>query len=351
MAGYRYDELTASWVVIAPARRGLPIDARVMAREEIAAASAPTATPAASPLPDEPGARPCPFCPGSESETEATVAQSTGADGAWRVRVVRNRYPTVTPDADLAAPTPGGRELPAWGLHEVIVETREHDRDLDGFAPGHLAEVVRMYRDRQRALEAEPGVAAVTVFRNRGRRAGSSQSHPHAQAIATGVLPAALDRRAAIARAHAHSEGRSLLAELVARELALEARVVGATEAFVVLCPFAPHRAYETWIVPRRTGATSFAALDDELLAPLAAALADAVRRVRAVTRDAAYNLIVRTPPVGHAADAPGWHLELLPRTGGDAGFELGTGMDVVPVAPELAAAELRAVGEPAAHG
>ena len=35
-------------------------------------------------------------------------------------------------------------------------------------------------------------------------------------------------------------------------------------------------------------------------------------------------------------------HLELLPRTGGDAGFELSTGEMIVLVSPEESAARLR---------
>jgi UDPglucose--hexose-1-phosphate uridylyltransferase len=328
MSAYRFDELTGAWVVIAAARRNLPLDPAVRAAE---------------PPPVSADPRACPFCPGHEAETEATVAEITGANDRWRVRVVRNRFPIVTPEAP-DEELPGGRCAPGLGVHEVIVESPAHDADLPRFDPDLATDVVRMYRDRLRALEATPGIAAVSVFRNHGRRAGSSQSHPHAQVVATAVVPSAVERRYALAQRFATRTGRSPLSALLERELALEARIVEADEAFVVLCPYAPHRAYETWIVPREP-LPSFGALDDARLAPLARALVRATARVHAVTRGAAYNLVVRTPPVGAAVvQGAYWHLEILPRTGGDAGFELTTGMDVVPVPPEVAAAELRAV-------
>jgi UDPglucose--hexose-1-phosphate uridylyltransferase len=122
-----------------------------------------------------PDTRACPFCPGHESETEGTVDAVLDAHGAWRVRVVRNRFPMVSPEAVLAHPAPGGRELPGRGVAEVIVEAREHDAELPDYSREHAAAVLRMYRDRLRALEAAPGVRAVSVFKNHGRRAGSSQ--------------------------------------------------------------------------------------------------------------------------------------------------------------------------------
>jgi UDPglucose--hexose-1-phosphate uridylyltransferase len=335
MPSWRYDELTETWVAVAAARRGLPVDPAVAARADPASAT-------------RPGARPCPFCPGAESETEPTVAALADAAG-WRVRVVRNRFPHAAPDATPERPARAidGREVPARGVHELVIEAREHALDWPDFAPAHGADVLGMYRDRYRALSRVPDVRHVSVFRNRGRRAGSSQSHPHAQLVATTVLPHGVAHRAAIARRHVAHAGVTPLAALVVRELDAAVRVVEITERFVVFCPFASHRAFETWIAPRAPDANDFGAVDDAELAALAEVLTRSTARIRAATTGADYNLIVRTPPRGDDAargDA-GWHLEILPRTGGDAGFELSTGIDVVPIAPEDAAHELRQSG------
>src|SRR6266511_1338330 len=121
VSGYRYDEITESWVVIAPARRNLPIATGLE-------------YPRVDPNHD---ARHCPFCPGHESETEATVASIVGTDGAWQARVVRNRYPIVSPDATLQQDVAGGHTLPARGIHEVLIEAREHAFDLGDYSASH----------------------------------------------------------------------------------------------------------------------------------------------------------------------------------------------------------------------
>jgi UDPglucose--hexose-1-phosphate uridylyltransferase len=51
-------------------------------------------------------------------------------------------------------------------------------------------------------------------------------------------------------------------------------------------------------------------------------------------------NLWVRTAP-RDAAEFH-WHIDIAPRLGTRAGFELGTGIEINPVAPERAATELR---------
>ena len=317
----RFDRVTESWVSVAPAR-------------------AFTASSLAGTLPTLAG--PCPFCPGHEADTERSV-YALPSEAGWRVRVVANRFPVTSDVGDGAPPEPDAREAPAQGIHEVVVETRDHNGDLGDYSLAQCALALRAYRDRVRALEALPWARLVAVFRNRGRRAGSSQPHAHGQIVALAAPAADVERRYAIARAHAERTGRSLLDDLIAEELAQGLRVVETNDHFVALCPFASHRRFELWIVPRAPLA-SLGALDDALLEPLASLLGRSARRLAHATGGADYNLVVRSAPPRAPADlaARAW-IELLPRTGGPAGYELSTGVDIVTLRPEQAAAHLRA--------
>ena len=62
-----------------------------------------------------------------------------------------------------------------------------------------------------------------------------------------------------------------------------------------------------------------------------------------AVARNAGQDVSNSTVKVEVAqGPAVGWHLEILPRLGGDAGFEIATSCMIVVVAPEHAASVLR---------
>lgn len=328
---FRWDELTGSWVVVAPSRRG---------------AGASLTSEAGAGLPTISGR--CPFCPGNESDTEAPIAVfPEGEADAWRVRVVANKYPLAR--AGAAAVSEGAfLSAAAAGAHEVIVESPEHDADFGDFTPEHARDVLRVYRDRVVAVGALEGVRAVSAFRNRGRRAGSSQPHPHGQIIGAPVVGPFETARDRAAHAFWAERGTTLLESVLERELTEGERLVDVRDDFVVLCPWAPHQNHQTWIVPRDARG-SFARIDDALLAPLAETLQRTLRALRVVTGGMDYNLSFRLPTV-EASSRPYafWYLDVLPRRGGGAGFEITSGIDVVTVSPERAAADMRAI---VAHG
>lgn len=274
----------------------------------------------------EPSDRRCPFCPGHEADTEATLARWP-ADGPWGVRVVANKFPVVAPGFE-GAP----------GRHEVIVESPDHDADLADLDGAHLEALLRIWRDRVRALEADEAVEAVLLFRNRGRRAGSSQPHPHGQIAATGWVPSEVALRWSLARAHHAAHGETLGATELRRELA-GPRLLRADERVASFCPFAPTRPFEVRFAPRVDGA--FVDVSDATLVALAEHLGDAARRLRERTRVRDFNLVLRLPPARERGPAATWHLDLLPRTGGDAGYELAGGEMIVVVTPEAAAEAL----------
>lgn len=304
----RLDPFTGRYAIVAPGRFGIG-----------------GMKPGGLPAPDD---RRCPFCPGHEADTEATVSRWPD-EGPWRVRVVLNKFPVVAegwPDAP--------------GRHEVVIESPVHDADLADLDDTHLAGLMRVWRARVAALEADPAIAAVLVFRNRGRRAGSSQPHPHAQIAATGWIPSEVSLRWRLAVAHHATHGEPLQATALRRELAEAQRLLRCDDAVASFCPFAPSRPFEVRFAPRAEGA--FADAPDATLSALAAHLGDAARRLRARTSITDFNLVLRLPPARERGEAAAWHLDLLPRTGGDAGYELAAGEMIVVVTPEAAAARLR---------
>ena len=70
--------------------------------------------------------------------------------------------------------------------------------------------------------------------------------------------------------------------------------------------------------------------------------------RLDAVLGGAQYNYFLHSLPHGseNAEHAPSyhWHMEICPRTSIPSGFELGSGLFINTISPEVAAAKLRAV-------
>ena len=74
----------------------------------------------------------------------------------------------------------------------------------------------------------------------------------------------------------------------------------------------------------------------------LADALVRTLATLRAELDNPDYNFFIHTSATQSSANHYHWHMEILPRTAKWAGLELGTGIEVVAVPPEIAAAALR---------
>jgi len=315
-AEYRIDAETGEWRIVAPDRAGRPSD-----------------------IAGDDGTQ-CPFDPGNEHLTRPEVLR-VPADPArpWRRRVVPNRYPVLDGHGGWPAAT---------GLHEVVIESPEHDGDLRDATEADALEVFQVLRERCRAIVRERGPAAIVVFRNHGAAAGTSLRHPHSQIIALDQAPPGLAERWRRARQFHERTGRRLHDDQAARERAERVRVVHDGDGVLVYQPRAGAVSHETVLLPD-DDAAGLADASDAALKSLAATLPAVASALAAVRDDPAYNLVVHAGP----ATDPGarrwyrWHIGLYPRVSRRAGLEIATGLGVNPTVPEETAPALRAALRP----
>jgi UDPglucose--hexose-1-phosphate uridylyltransferase len=204
----------------------------------------------------------------------------------WDVRVVPNLYPALE-------------------RQEVVVHSSAHVRSLGGLGDATLDTVAEAWQRR-----AHDVGGTCFAFVNEGRAAGASREHSHSQLA---WLPAAPP-------AEATERGLPELVSVLERD------------GLAVGCPVASRVPYELVIAPLRAEPDG---LTSDLLGPALRLLAWAVRRLQEVRGEELVPLNAWLHGGSH------WHLELFPRVTTLAGLELGAGIYVDTVAPELAAAEL----------
>jgi UDPglucose--hexose-1-phosphate uridylyltransferase len=292
------------------------------------------------PEPIDPGSDP--FLEGHEDRTPPEVHAVRPAGGApdgpgWTLRVVPNRYPALeggggAPERD-ANPDLFTAQ-PASGAHEVIVHTPRPVSALADLEPEELAAALEVWRER---LRAHADAACRHLFVNEGRAAGASLPHTHAQLYALDFVPALIAReRERFAAYAARTMGGNLLADLVQEEVRRRDRIVAIDDEAVLMAPYASIAPYQLLLAPRRPRP----GFEDD--GPLGAALLhDALRRLRRrLGASPPLNLWVRTAPQG--AETFCWRLDLVPRLVQPAGLEIGAGVHLCELPPEVAAAELR---------
>ena len=322
MSQLRQDPITHDWVIINPNRAKRPEDTGIA--EAV-----------------------CPFCPGNEHLTPEPVDGI--ADGAhWSVRVVPNRFPALTASPQELTPLEslpaGWRCLPGYGYHEVIIECPDHRLSMGILPEPQVLRVVDIYLRRYRALSrADRTVRQIVLFRNHGRRAGTSLAHPHSQIVATPVVAPETRWRLSEEIGFFDSTGQCGLCHVLEQELAAGERILYATQRFVTLVPYAARVPYHIQIIPRRHCPT-FLEVEPAECGELARHLRHALGALFGLLHDPDYNLVVVTPPLDQVHRlANHWFIEVLPRLTIPAGFELGSRIIVNIQTPERAAAELRA--------
>jgi UDPglucose--hexose-1-phosphate uridylyltransferase len=299
----------------------------------------------------------CPFCPGQEHRTPSPVYESRDGEGRWQVRVVPNKFPAVTlpggiQDSEFQgvsksrsrSHTETGRAVvePAVGAHEVVIESARHLSCMSALGVDELDVVLQAYAARLRHWRVDGRFSYGLVFKNQGPRAGASLAHVHSQLIVLPNAPPAVCAETKRAEREFVQRRFCPYCRLIEEERSAGTRIVHESGAFVAFCPFASWQPFEVWLFPA-VHSPSFEDSPPALLDGLAKAIHDVIARVEAVLPEAAYNLLLRTMPWrGCDAAWSHWRIELLPRTTGLAGLELGTGVFINSVAPERAARKLR---------
>jgi UDPglucose--hexose-1-phosphate uridylyltransferase len=322
MSQLRLDPLTGRWVVIAAERLERPSAFQTRRL----------------PVEDDPN-RPCPFCPGGD-EAEAPSLEVYGPDGTWQVRIVPNRYPAFSGADPMVVSHLGPvfTQAPAGGIHEVFVITPEHEATWADLSDEQASLVMYALRDRMAEHSSIPGLRYSQAVVNRGREAGASIEHPHGQLMSMPFVPGETANEMA---GFARFQGNCLLCAVADAEEDVRHRLVAADDQVVVVSPFWSGSPYEMLIIPRHHGPHLYEATDEDLSA-MGRAVRVALRALRGRLGDVAYNLMFHSAPY-RVTGVHHWHIHVVPQVTTRGGFELGSGVLINVVPPELAADELRA--------
>lgn len=339
MSELRKDLISGRWVIIATERSKRPDDFRPAA---------------GTPRAEEPRGF-CPFCEGSETKTPPEVfalrAGGTAPDSpGWRVRVVPNKFPALNRGT---TPPKHSRGIFEWmegiGVHEVIIENPDHALEMSDLPVGHLKEVFGVFQQRIKAIEEDLHYQYVQLFKNKGKEAGASLSHPHSQLVATPIVPKRVKEEIYGAERLFRSFKECAFCRILREEQAMGERLIYANRHFAVIAPFASRFPFEMAVYPVRHS-PFFTTLKPEETEALAETIKTILTRFKGTLADPAYNMVFHQAPnpalslkawpdIDHNYH---WHIEIFPILTKVAGFEWGTGYYINPVPPETAASFLR---------
>ena len=281
----------------------------------------------------------CPFCPGKEEMlSPATLVLARVGAGVkferensdkrirnWLVKCVPNLYPVFSA-GDVLRDERGSKSAP--GLHEVVIDVPDHDADPWSLSLIQLQYLLLFFRERLAQLE-EDGFSYACFGKNHGSYSGASLRHSHSHIMASSVTPPLMRREAEALRS-----GSCLLCS--DRD---PARALLFTENFIAICPWASREPYEIMIHPK-SHRQRFTSLDDPELLELSSLFSTIFKALKNVLGDPSFNLVLHTKP--EDLEDFHWHIEIVPRVLMPMVAEIGLGVYVNTMPPEISAEELR---------
>ena len=274
----------------------------------------------------------CPFCPGNEKMTPPEISRIE-ENGKWVMRVFPNKFPAVTLYGSGQIEQEGDFFVhsDAYGKHEVIVETPQHDEELADLEPERIKQLLQLYAQRIKALKKMDGIEHVAVFKNHGADAGTSIEHEHSQIIAYNKLSSAVDREARAVSTYWRKHRRCPWCDVIEFERKGPRRVAE-NESIVAYAPYASRFAFEVAIFPKKH-LLSLSEFNEQELLDLASVIKKVLMKLKNL--NAPYNMYLHESPKGKKLH---FHMKINPRLLSWGGFEYSTGCIINSVAPEQAA-------------
>ena len=264
---------------------------------------------------------PCPFCPASET---GHTLLALPYDVPWKVRVTPHPAPLYRIEGEVGRAAEGIYDkMRGVGAHEIVIETREHDRPLSHLSDDDIGLVLEAYRRRIADLKRDSRFKYATALKNQGRPAAADWTHAHSEIIATTFVPRRVLYELRASKTYYEEKERCVFCDIVRQEERTGIRVVDTQGDYVAFCPYASRVPFETWILARKHNYQFEVPRPEARRKHLASLVGRTLRRLKQVSD--AYHMVLHTSPNTNVhsgditeywktiADDYHWHIEIMP--------------------------------------
>ncbi len=265
----------------------------------------------------------CVFCPKKvdQSGKILTTINSTKERGEpWAIKVLANKFPSVSTNNPRA-----------YGRQEVIIETPNHLAEIEDLSVSRIAEILKIYADRTKAISRDKKIEYILIFKNDGGAAGASLRHSHSQIFATEFMPPHIKDKSQRVAAYKIEKNSCVYCDVIKKERKRSRRVFE-DKNMIAFCPWAPMHNYEIWLMPKRHLHNITMLTSAERLS-FAKFLKKVLKKIDQLGLP--YNYYFHQ--VVHDQDQH-LYMKITPRGSVWAGVEIGSGLIINPISPEDAA-------------
>lgn len=322
---FRRDMVSGDWVVIAPKRATRPEQFfSKVKRKKVAKTT-------------------CPFEDPQKSGNGEPILLYTD-DKKWLIQIVPNKFPILAHKNICATVVRHGVYEVAEGVgHHEIVITHDHRANFAHLSDGMANLVFKAFVERYRDIQNDECMKYVSIFHNWGPTAGASIAHPHYQILSLPIIPPDVNRSLQGSADYFKKHKKCVHCTMLEAELKAKKRVVYQNKEAIVFAPYVSREPFEMRVFPKKH-LPYFEDTDGSTMKYMVDALQKALLLLEIQLHDPDYNFFIHTAPIADKKKFSHyhWHIEIEPKVSINAGFELGTGVEVNIVDPDDAAEMLR---------
>jgi len=262
----------------------------------------------------------CPFCVDNLDKKNIVDRINKENSKKWQVVSINNIFPAVTLN-----------NKKAYGKQEVIIETPDHGLDLADLSEKQIYTVLKMYSQRTKALSKNKNLDYILCFKNHGVKAGASLKHSHSQVFASSIIPKELREETELAKDYKINNNSCVYCDVLKKEKESK-RKVFEDKNIASFTPYASKYHYEVWIFPKRH-LDNITLLNKGELRSFAKVLKIITKKLQALNID--YNFFLHNVV---SDTTQHFYIKVQPRDSVWAGVELGSGLVINSISPEVAA-------------
>ncbi len=325
MSELRQDLISGDWVLLAPARAARPkfLDEKKKQRK-----ASPKST--------------CPFENLQKTGNWPPIL-AVPSEKQWNIAVIPNKYPALQRGAGCSVAFRRGiyHARTAVGTHDLLI-TRDHNKHFIDLSKTEVTTVFGVFQALHRIAAKDRCAAYASSFYNYGPEAGASVWHPHYQILTLPIIPPHNARSLRGASEYFKKFGRCVRCDIIKVESTAKTRIIVENKHAIAIAPYASKRPFEVAVVPKKHW-PSFRETPPAAVRDIALALQFAMQRMKKYINDPDLNFFIHDTPLDHKDYRHHhWHIEVIPKTSLEAGFEFSTRIDINVVDPDNAAAILR---------
>lgn len=264
-------------------------------------------------------------------------------DAKWKVVLIRNKYPALVHIKGCAVSFKKGPHIVKSGVgeHDLVI-TKDHYKNFADLNTAEALRVFKILQERYQMLAKDSCSVYTSTFFNWGVRAGASLYHPHYQVLTLPIIPPDVKHSLSGSRRYFAKHKRCVHCTMLSFDIKEKNRVVEMNSVAVAVAPYISRVPFEVRVFPRKHF-PRFEKTPEAVLKGIATLLQSVLKRMRKNLGDPDLNFFIHTAPLkGDNFDYYHWHIEIIPKISNWGGFELGTGIDINVVDPEMAVSILR---------